>query len=122
MIREGFDFEMSIAFDLDQQHKAFCTKDRTGLFQDKEPFVIVPDTGRKILQWCYVDKTTVIEDVCRRIDECMSVKDLIALYHEFPQFKETLKPEFESRKRHILINQNVQQELANKKQSPNGIH
>lgn len=122
MIRDGFDFEMSVAFDLDQQHKAFCTKDRTGLFQDKEPFVITPDTGRKILQWCYIDETSVIEDVCRRIDECMSVKDLIALYHEYPQFKETLKPEFEARKRHILINHNVQQELVNMKQSQNGQH
>ena len=64
----------------------------------------------------------MIEDVCKRIDECMSVKDLIALYYEYPQFKETLKPEFEARKRDLMLTQNVQQELANKKQSPNGIH
>ena len=122
MIRDGFDFEMSVAFDLDQQHKAFCTKDRTGLFQDKESFVITPDTGRKLLQWCNNGEAISVDEVSRRIGGVASIKELLALFNEFPQYKESLKPEYETRKRQIMINQNVQQDLSQQKINSNGTH
>lgn len=102
--REGFDFEMSIAFDIDQQHNCFCTKDRTGLFMDKESFVITPATGRKILEWCNSGEIITIDDLTKRIGNTVSIQELLALYHQFPQFKEVLKPEYEQRKRHLIIN------------------
>ena len=122
MIRDGFDFEMSVAFDLDQQHKAFCTKDRTGLFQDKESFVITPDTGRKLLQWCNNGEAISVDEVSRRIGGIASIKELLALFNEFPQYKESLKPEYETRKRQIMINQNVQQDLSQQKINSHGTH
>jgi len=39
--REGFDYEMTLVFDLDIKHNARASKDRTGLFQDKPPFIYV---------------------------------------------------------------------------------
>jgi hypothetical protein len=50
--RDGFEFEMSVHFELDHNHQAFCSKDRTGLFMDKDPFRIDSDTGTAILNWC----------------------------------------------------------------------
>jgi hypothetical protein len=123
MIRDGFDFEMSIAFDLDQQHKAFSTKDRTGLFQDKEPFVISTNTGKLIHDWCNSIPDVTVDDVSVRINDCISIKDLLALYQEFPHFKEALKPEFERRKRQIMIHQEVKPLLNNQENfSQNGLH
>jgi hypothetical protein len=123
MIRDGFDFEMSIAFDLDQQHKAFSTKDRTGLFQDKEPFVISTNTGKLIHDWCNSVPDVTVDDVSVRINDCISIKDLLALYQEFPHFKEALKPEFERRKRQIMIHQEVKPLLNNQENfSQNGLH
>ena len=123
MMRDGFDFEVTISFDLDQHHKAFCTKDRTCLFTNQEPFVISTDTGKRILEWCEVDdEGSIIEDVCRRIDGCKSVQELIELYHQYPAVQKTLKPEFEQQKRRILINEDVTKELSNKKLSSNGTH
>jgi len=123
MIRDGFDFEMSIAFDLDQQHKAFSTKDRTGLFQDKEPFVISTNTGKLIHDWCNSVPDVTVDDVSVRINDCISIKDLLALYQEFPHFKEALKPEFERRKRQIMIHQEVKPLLTNQENfSQNGLH
>jgi hypothetical protein len=123
MIRDGFDFEMSIAFDLDQQHKAFSTKDRTGLFQDKEPFVISTNTGKLIHDWCNSVPDVTVDDVSVRINDCISIKDLLALYQEFPHFKEALKPEFERRKRQIMIHQEVKPLLTNQENfSQNGVH
>lgn len=122
MIRDGFDFEMSVAFDLNQQHKAFCTKDRTGLFQDREPFVITPDIGRKLLQWCNEGLSVSVDELSKRIGDTVSIKELLELFQQFPQYREVLKPEFEKQKRRILINENVTTQLAHQKIHTNGTH
>lgn len=115
--RDGFDFEVTIAFDVDQHHKAFCTKDRTGMFQDKQPFVITPDTGRKIVEWC---NGISVDDVTGRINDCKSIGELLQLYKTYPQYKESLKPEFEQRKRQIIISEEVKTQLANQPIIANG--
>ena len=120
--RDGFDFEVTIAFDIDQQHKAFCTKDRSGLFQDREPFIITPETGRKILDWCNRSEDIKVDDVSNRIGDCRSIQELLDLYKQYPQFKEILKPEFEQQKRTILINQDATTQLANQTIIQNGTH
>ena len=50
--KEGIDYEFTLAFDMDIHHKASASKDRTGLFIDKDPFVITPQTGIRIKEWC----------------------------------------------------------------------
>lgn len=49
--REGFDYEMTVSFDLGISHYAVSTKDRTGLFQDKPEHIITPETGKKLKAW-----------------------------------------------------------------------
>ena len=120
--RDGFDFEVTIAFDINQQHKAFCTKDRSGLFQDREPFIITPETGRKILDWCNRSEDIKVDDISSRIGNCRSIQELLDLYKQFPQFKEVLKPEYEQQKRTILINQDATIQLANQSIIQNGTH
>lgn len=47
--RDGFDYELTCAFDLDQRHYATPTKDRTGIFLKGEepiPFIITEETGQ----------------------------------------------------------------------------
>lgn len=118
--RDGLDYEMTIAFDLDQQHKAFCTKDRTSLFMDQESFVITPDTGKKILEWCNTGEAVSIDDVSKRIGECKSIQELLHLYQQHHHFKEILKPEFETQKRRILISQEAKTVLSNEPIHTNG--
>ena len=48
--REGNDYETTIFFELDQNHVANATKDRTGIF-DQRYFVITPETGKEIYDW-----------------------------------------------------------------------
>lgn len=50
--REGFEYEVTINFELDIKHNATASKDRTRLFMDKPAFVITSDTGKLIKQWC----------------------------------------------------------------------
>lgn len=50
VFREGFEYEMSVFFELSLDHTASATKDRTGLF-DGRFFVISPETGKAVYQW-----------------------------------------------------------------------
>lgn len=49
--RDGFDYEMTVCFDIDKWHQAACSKDRTQLFDGKPAFVIDQATGQKLIDW-----------------------------------------------------------------------
>lgn len=49
--REGTDYEFGIVFDIEINHFAKTSKDRTGLFADRPEFRISPETGKELLAW-----------------------------------------------------------------------
>lgn len=48
--REGMDYEFSVVLDIDQNHVASSSKDRTGLF-DGSYFKVTRETGQQLLAW-----------------------------------------------------------------------
>lgn len=50
--RDTFEYELTTVFNLDQLHYASVSKDRTELFDWKEPFIITEDTGKQMRDWC----------------------------------------------------------------------
>ena len=51
--RENWEYELTVSLSLDRDtHTAIASKDRTGLFEGKDPFVITEKTGKAILKWC----------------------------------------------------------------------
>jgi len=49
--REGFEYELTLTFDMTITHLAKASKDRTGLFSDKPEFIITEDTGKELKEW-----------------------------------------------------------------------
>ena len=50
--RDGFEYEMTVVLDITHDgHYATASKDRTGLFTDKDPSPITEATGQTLLQW-----------------------------------------------------------------------
>lgn len=50
--REGFEYELTINFSIDRErHYATASKDRTGLFIDRDPFVICSEAGEELSRW-----------------------------------------------------------------------
>lgn len=49
--REGFDYEMTVSFEIAINHYATTSKDRTGIFMDKPEFKISEETGAIIKAW-----------------------------------------------------------------------
>lgn len=49
--REGFEYELTLNFELDIRHNAKAGKDRTGLFMDEPEVVIDQNIGKKLMAW-----------------------------------------------------------------------
>ena len=103
--RDGLEYEFTLVFDLDMKNHATASKDRTGLFFGKPEQKLKVETGKLIQDWCNSGTEVTTEAVSRRINSCKTIQELIALYHQYPQFKEVLKPEFEQQKRTLIISQ-----------------
>jgi hypothetical protein len=82
--REGFEYELTANFNLDEKHNCTASKDRTGLFMDKPFFTITEATGEMIRQWCEQGIENPLTDAIAKIAFCNSLEDLTLL-------KETLE-------------------------------
>jgi len=98
--RDGFEFEVTVSFDLDAEHYAFISKDRTNLFSGKPKFRITSETGKTILDWCNAGED-MAESVRALIDSALTLDELNALYRKYPDLSENLIPEFTRRKQEI---------------------
>ena len=96
---------MTLAFEIiNDKHMARASKDRTGLFVNLPEFVISPETGKMILNWCQTGADINADHITDRIGECKSIEELLTLYKMFPQFQGALQGEYERRKRELAIN------------------
>jgi len=111
--RDGLEYEFTLVFDINMKNMASASKDRTNLFCNKPETQISLDTGKMIQQWCNEGADISSREVSQRVNECKSIGELLALYKAYPQFKETLKPEFEQRKRQILIQEEIADQVNN---------
>lgn len=51
--REGWEYELTVSLNIDRDtHLAIPSKDRTNLFEGKNPFLITEETGKLISDWC----------------------------------------------------------------------
>lgn len=59
---EGFEYEMTLTFDVLQNHLAKASKDRTGLFVDKPESIITKETGTILKEWSETG-IDIVEDI-----------------------------------------------------------
>lgn len=99
--REGFEYELTINLELDTNHMATASKDRTGLFVSGIPFTPTEETGRMIKEWCELGvelKPIPIED---KIAACNTVEGLMQLYASTPNLHDDVKQLFTNRKKEL---------------------
>jgi len=61
--REGFEYELTVAFDIDITHHAVSSKDRTSLFDGLPEFKIGRDTGEALKSWSNSGTEEIKEEV-----------------------------------------------------------
>ena len=100
--REGFEYELSVNFEIiNDNHLVRASKDRTGLF-DVPEFVITPETGEKLIEWC--SSTINMEEMKLLITSSENMVDLKSLYNEYPQYQEKLHDEFLHKRENLEAN------------------
>lgn len=109
--RDGMDYEFTLVLELDLKHNATSTKDRTGLFMDKPPFIPTEETGKMILDWC--NEGTDLPTIKKKIKACKTLEELTAVYHQYITYYDDVEEDFKSRKAAIT-------KLSNKKSKQNG--
>ena len=108
--REGFEYELTINLELDTQHNATASKDRTQLFMNKPAFVPSEKTGEIIANWCEQGEESFNikpgSDWYNKVDDCTTQKELVELYQRN-------KPEVDA-------NPLLQQLISNRRNQING--
>ena len=87
--REGWEYELTVSLNIDRDtHLASASKDRTGLFEGKMPFLITEETGKQIKEWCEkgIDEESAIKEAIAKLNTCGTIDELKALKVELPDF------------------------------------
>jgi hypothetical protein len=123
---------------VNENHLAKASKDRTGLFMNKPEFIITSDTGKLILSWCNsgiaeaatvstgIDSPTSSQssitpitfdpginylskdDILTKIKTSNTIAELLAIYKQYPEYQEELRPQYEIRKSFLIKLSNPQ--------------
>lgn len=101
--REGWEYEFTIAFDLDIKHLTRASKDRTGQFADKPEFIIDESTGKAIVDWSNSGAEDPREELIKEIRNQLAT---LGKEEEW-LLKQTLKPlrAFQAEGLHGILNQ-----------------
>lgn len=87
--RDGWEYELTVSLNIDRDtHKATASKDRTQLFEGKDPFVITEETGKRIRQWCdeAPDVEAEVKDAIEKLNVCNTVDELSLLRESLPSY------------------------------------
>lgn len=80
--RDGWEYELTVSLTIDRDtHLATASKDRTELFEGKEPFIITPEAGKMIRDWCEkgIDYVDPVDDAISKLANCNTVDELTTL-------------------------------------------
>ena len=102
--RDGYEYEVTISLEIDDEHNATCSKDRTGLFANKGKFRISTETGKLILDWINsASPSQTVEEVKNMIKQSTTIEKLTELYNSCSaDFISQLNLDFTRRKQEIF--------------------
>lgn len=104
--RDNLEYEFTCLLELNMQHMAKASKDRTGLFTGKPEFIPTIATGKAIADWCNQGEEPPIpmtyEQVLQLVRASPSIAELNTLYQSQPRFQQVLGHEFTARKQKLL--------------------
>lgn len=118
-IRDGFDYEMTVAFEvIDDNHLARTSKDRTQMFDGKPEFILTSETGRMIKEWCEagVDVRQEVKEAVIKLTNCTTVDDLKLFKDTLPAYvvnDESFKKAGKDRMNEIIQSQKKENAAAN---------
>lgn len=111
MQREGWEYELTVSLSIDRDtHTAIASKDRTEIFEGKDPFIITEATGRAIKEWCDVgvmpepkqDPVVLSSNILRSSKSLDELKtNWIAIGAEMQKHCEAIKEDMKQKLTHV---------------------
>lgn len=87
--REGWEYELTVSLNIDRDtHTAIASKDRTELFEGKDPFVITEATGKLIADWCNqgIDTNAELNKAIKELQTCSTAPELTKFKLTLPAY------------------------------------
>lgn len=91
--REGWEYELTVSLNIDRDtHTATASKDRTELFEGKDPFVISEKTGELIKEWCergvdvFAERKAELQEAICAISVAETVAKLTEIKSSLPAY------------------------------------
>ena len=116
--REGWEYELTVNLEMELNHFATASKDRTGLFMGKPAFIPTTETGKMILDWCNEGEN--VPSIEERINDCKTVDELLELYKSDPVIQETMLQKFTKRRQQLTVQSDLNNILNPVKNLQNG--
>lgn len=130
--REGTEYEFGISFDVEINHHATTSKDRTGLFAGRGPFIITERTGEELLAWAQSGETPAAPAYTSSIaDHKIALKTAAAKWEITAQTElRELSAEFDGKVRldgldaaiALYLGTNIEQHIASKQKKEQELH
>lgn len=97
--REGWEYELTVSLNIDRDtHLATASKDRTNVFENREPFLIDESIGREIMAWCESGEPAA-DPIARALAAIYAAEDLNTLQSVWTSHKDLQsRPEFKAAK------------------------
>lgn len=106
--REGWEYELTISLNIDRDtHLAIPSKDRTNLFEGKQPFLITEETGELISNWCN-SGVSELQNAINEMEIVATIDDLKNVWSRYKnlQTEKTFIDIKDKRKEELTINTN----------------
>jgi|694.fasta_scaffold130243_6 hypothetical protein len=91
--REGWEYELTVSLSIDRDtHLAIPSKDRTNIFEGRQPFMISEKTGQEILAWCESGVAPAPVMLNPDVVDALTVLDSVTDLSELAGWKKTFEP------------------------------
>ena len=106
--REGWEYELTVSLNIDRDtHLAIPSKDRTNLFEGKNPFLITEETGQLIAEWCN-SGVSELQVAINEMEVVATIDELKLVWRKYPnlQTEKTFVEMKDKRKNELTIKNN----------------
>jgi hypothetical protein len=100
IMRSDFEFELTSMLDLDMDHMARCSKDRTGILNHMTPFIISEGTGEILKEWCEMDSS--LPSIIDEINSAKTIADLKQINSTNPKYQKQIRESLSNKKQQLL--------------------
>jgi len=101
--RDDSEYEFTIAFEVNKNHLATISKDRTNLFKNEVEFQLTEVIGDKIKNWCSIDDAQITSNVRQQVLNCNDLEELDRMISENPEIVNVMREDVSIKTEDLIL-------------------